>query len=68
VALNCFPGGINICDEPSSIKQQVEFTKTCIKKKKTPLYNATFAYKNTVVVVDIMTLDKGVWNLYDVKI
>jgi hypothetical protein len=67
VARDLFPNGETIEFEGSSFEEKIEQTKSLIDGGAQTIYEATFQYKDVVVMVDILHQGKHGWELYEVK-
>jgi hypothetical protein len=67
IARGLFPNGEIIEFEGSSFDEKIERTKNLIDAGTQTIYEATFQYKDVVVMVDILHHGKHGWELYEVK-
>ena len=66
-AQQLFPGGIDISKETKNVVQAFELTATHIETKTPVIYEATFVHNGVLVMADILTLNEGVYNAYEIK-
>ena len=66
-AQQLFPGGIDISKETKNVVQALELTATHIETKTPVIYEATFVHNGVLVMADILTLNEGVYNAYEIK-
>jgi len=67
IARELFPNGVEIKYNGASLFNQVEKTRSAIKKGVKTLYEAAFHHDGLFVKADILTQNSGGWNLYEVK-
>lgn len=66
-AQQLFPNGVDVSNETKNAMEAYELTKTLVETKTPVIYEATFIYKDVLVMVDILTYENGVYNAYEVK-
>lgn len=66
-AQQLFPGGIDISKETKNVVQALELTATHIENKTAVIYEATFVHNSVLVMADILTLENGIYNAYEIK-
>ncbi|MCW3077285.1 MAG: hypothetical protein JWO32_1894 [Bacteroidetes bacterium] len=66
-AQQLFPGGIDVSKETKNAMEAYELTKTLIDNKTPVIYEATFIYKDVLVMVDILHYENGIFIAYEIK-
>lgn len=67
LAQGLFPGGTDVSKEHHTLMEAAEATRLLVAQGAKVIYEATFVYKETLVMVDILVLENGVFNAYEVK-
>ncbi|MBL7930467.1 MAG: DUF2779 domain-containing protein [Bacteroidia bacterium] len=67
LAQQLFPGGIDVSRDLKNLPEVAEATQKLISEAAPVIYEATFIYKETLIMVDILVLENGVYNAYEVK-
>lgn len=67
LAQKLFPGGVEIKYEDSSLSEQIAQTKAAIQSGARVLYEAAFRYDDLFIKADIMRLNRGKWEVHEVK-
>lgn len=67
LAQQLFPGGVDVSKDSKNLAEVAEATKQLINQSAEVIYEATFIYKETLIMVDILVLENGVYNAYEVK-
>ena len=67
LAQHLFPGGINVSLETKNLEEAYYLTQQLIEKKQSVIYEATFVFKQTLVMVDILNFNGKFWEAYEVK-
>ena len=67
LAQTLFPGGIDVSKNSKSSAEGLALTATLVEKKTPVIYEATFAYNDALIMVDILCLDNEKYTAYEVK-
>lgn len=67
LAYSLFPNGKEIKFDGSSFEQKIKQTKEWIEQGESVIYEATFNYDDTLVMVDILVIKEGKVHIYEVK-
>ena len=67
LAQDLFPDGIDISKSTKNLNEAVILTKELISKKSKTLYEATFIFDKVLIMVDILKLENGFYNAFEVK-
>lgn len=67
LAHSLFPNGKEIEFDGSSFEQKIKQTKEWIEQGESVIYEATFNYDDTLVMVDILVIKEGKVHIYEVK-
>ena len=67
IAQTLFPGGIDVSKNSKSSAEGLALTATLVEKKTPVIYEATFAYNDALIMVDILCLDNEKYTAYEVK-
>lgn len=67
LAQQLFTGGTDVSKDAKNLADVAELTKQLISQNAEVIYEATFIYKETLIMVDILVLENGVYNAYEVK-
>lgn len=66
-AQQLFPGGIDVSVESKNSMQAYDLTKTLIESKQEVIYEATFIFKEVLIMADILHYENGRYNAYEIK-
>jgi hypothetical protein len=67
LAQTLFPGGIDVSKNSKSSAEGLALTATLVENKTPVIYEATFAYNDALIMVDILCLDNEKYTAYEVK-
>jgi|694.fasta_scaffold04316_11 predicted RecB family nuclease len=67
LAQTLFPGGIDVSKNSKNSAEGLALTTTLVEKKTPVIYEATFAYNDALIMVDILCLDNEKYTAYEVK-
>lgn len=67
LARELFPNGKEIGFEEGNFQDKIRQTKKWIEQGESVIYEATFAWDRVLVMVDILRIEEGKLNLYEVK-
>ena len=67
LAQTLFQGGIDVSKNSKSSAEGLALTATLVEKKTPVIYEATFAYNDALIMVDILCLDNEKYTAYEVK-
>lgn len=67
LAQNLFPNGIDVREQTANLREAVQLTTDLIAQNKAVIYEATFVYNQTLVMVDILVLTEQGYAAYEVK-
>lgn len=67
LAQSLFPGGIDVSKETKNNTEGLELTETLIKNKTPVIYEATVAFNDALIMVDILCLENDKYIAYEVK-
>jgi predicted RecB family nuclease len=67
LAQTLFPGGIDVSKNSKNSAEGLALTATLVEKKTPVIYEATFAYNDALIMVDILCLDNEKYTAYEVK-
>ena len=67
LAQHLFKDGIDVSAETKNLEEAFTLTQQLVKKKQTVIYEATFVYNRTLVMVDILHYNQKCWDAYEVK-
>lgn len=62
-----FPGGVDVSEETSNLKAAEALTRQLIEERYPVIYEATFVYNQTLVMVDILVHTEQGYEAYEVK-
>lgn len=66
-AQKLFPGGIDVSVETKNATQAYELTQKLIESKQSVIYEATFIFKEVLIMADILHYENGRYFAYEVK-
>lgn len=67
LAQGLFPGGIDVSKEHKTLVEAAAATQELLAKGQEVIYEATFVFNQTLIMVDILALENGRYNAYEVK-
>ena len=67
LAQDLFPGGIDVSLETKNLEEASILTEKLISENHPVIYEATFVFNETLVMVDILTFNGKEWTAYEVK-
>jgi hypothetical protein len=67
IAHQLFPGGIDVTSATKNLEAALELTTQLVLQKEPVIYEATFLFKQTLVMVDILEFKDDKWIAYEVK-
>jgi predicted RecB family nuclease len=67
LAQTLFPGGIDVSKNSKNSAEGLALTATLVENKTPVIYEATFAYNDALIMVDILCLDNEKYTAYEVK-
>ncbi len=66
-AQQLFAGGIDVSANSKNVLETEKLTAQHIQNKTPIIYEATFIYNGVLIMVDILCLEDGIYNAYEVK-
>jgi predicted RecB family nuclease len=67
LAQTLFPGGIDVSKNSKNSAEGLALTTTLVENKTPVIYEATFAYNDALIMVDILCLENEKYTAYEVK-
>ncbi len=67
LAQQLFPGGINVVEHDQNKERAIAYTAQLIHNKTPVIYEATFVYRQVLVMADILVLTESGYEVYEVK-